>query len=559
MSQNRPFETLPTHFIPALLGGPIERLVSEQLESGVATTADETCDAIEAWFKFVGSLLISEYLNTGAPDSRLNRYVFAALKSGKGMFLGQWVAAGRECLESLQSYWAEGNAPTWSGLKNLDFGFPDDLEHPVSRLIAFRNSFSHGSFSQVEKEILEHGLLLETQVALLALDLIERPIYFPLPNGKVAALQGAEPGETCQTLENERPPSNILAYTPYVIIEDGRHSILAPALQIKQNAKDFSLTFGTLNTTLSEAALQAFQSALEIFHLEQRGYVHFEKGSIPNLPNRGIQIEGLEGALMGDRPLTLVQYRPGTGQIQLAASINHTIESTCSVGKPWRIIAEHPGGDPTVFARALMRQSELLLEKAEGDLEIQGGHLLNHVANAARALTVADKTVGYVVLDADKATYPDLNSEISWVDLLKSISFKGSGFRIILLALPSNKQSLPYDGDILMAPAPKTAAVDRSELNDFIKNWISKNGTIGVTALEWILEGGATTPLAWAEITSILSERNGGAPLPPAIEHALWALAPLTERKECEEGLVWYPAGGLNAGYGEAIKHSLSQ
>ena len=187
-----PFEDFNFSLLPAPLSSVISNLLKEQAENGVSTTADETCEAIEAWFKLVGGLLLAEYLDAGAPDHDLNRYAFASLESKRGLFVGQWVAQSRGCLNALNRVWVEGYEPTWPSLRNLNFGNPNDSTHPITRLISYRNKFSHGSFSQVENEIVEHGLLLEEQVKLLADDLSKRPICFTLPDASVGVLVGDE-------------------------------------------------------------------------------------------------------------------------------------------------------------------------------------------------------------------------------------------------------------------------------------------------------------------------------------------------------------------------------
>ena len=65
-SQPLPFTELELHRLPAPLSSALSNLVQEQQQSGLSTTADETCDAIEAWFKTVGGLLRQPGCN-GAP------------------------------------------------------------------------------------------------------------------------------------------------------------------------------------------------------------------------------------------------------------------------------------------------------------------------------------------------------------------------------------------------------------------------------------------------------------------------------------------------------------
>ena len=136
--RKHPFEGFNFKLLPAPLYTTISDLVKEQAENGVSTTADETCEAIEGWFKFIGGLLLAEYLDAGAPDHDLNRYAFASLESKRGLFVGQWVAQARGCLKALNREWDKGFEPTWQSFRNLDFGNPNDIEHPVTSLISYR-------------------------------------------------------------------------------------------------------------------------------------------------------------------------------------------------------------------------------------------------------------------------------------------------------------------------------------------------------------------------------------------------------------------------------------
>ena len=57
--------------------------------------------------------------------------------------IGSWVSIAR----NIQVFFAQRKIATVTkGLEQADFGTYGDNEHPVARLIAFRNDFAHGFF-----------------------------------------------------------------------------------------------------------------------------------------------------------------------------------------------------------------------------------------------------------------------------------------------------------------------------------------------------------------------------------------------------------------------------
>ena len=551
-----PFEGFNFSLLPDPLCGVISNLLKEQAENGVSTTADETCEAIEAWFKLVGGLLLAEYLDAGAPDHDLNRYAFASLESKRGLFVGQWVAQSRGCLNALNRVWGEGYEPTWPSLRNLNFGNPNDSTHPITRLISYRNKFSHGSFSQVENEIVEHGLLLEEQVKLLADDLSKRPICFTLPDATVGVLVGDEARKD----PDQKSPVDLPPYTPYVPLPNGKQRILAPALAVKPSEDCFLLLPSNMGALPDPTFLTRFEQALERFHREQQGYVRFGKDDIPQQGDSAAHgVEGFDSVIAEQNVLTLVEFRPGTGQKLLAGRLLGGIEKMLSKSAVWRVLDNHPGGSGIVFGRFLMRSAESVLSLPEGHMEEKDMSLAQSISTAGRLLAEPQKSVGVVIMDAERGAEKGPNEPLSVVDVCKTVSTSNSGFRLVLLSKPTFGGRLPHDGAVLAAPIPGAGKMDIRELETELRDWLDANGKVGELTLRWLCERPADSPLLLSDIVEEINRADKAYSLfPPAVEHALLTAAPFIDRRIDEGQISLQPAGGYDGDYHNSLKEFLS-
>ena len=119
---------------PSPIARAIEILMAEIEESGTETTADETASLIEATLCHLGRLWVAEYLELvgsqeDAISSDLNERIFERLSLGKPVLIGQWVALARV----IRDHFERIKAGTVKGLAQVDFGQPEDSNHPVSR------------------------------------------------------------------------------------------------------------------------------------------------------------------------------------------------------------------------------------------------------------------------------------------------------------------------------------------------------------------------------------------------------------------------------------------
>ena len=156
--------------LPRPIALAVQEMLVEIDVSGEHTTADETVNLIEEVFSHLGRVWVAEYLNQEAFDENFNRALFETL--GRNVSIGQWISMSR----IIRSLFEEtGKSTLMTRLEAQDFGEQGDNEHPVAKLISYRNSFSHGSMSAVVDDIRKHRQLIEDVLMNLPC-LIEQPM-----------------------------------------------------------------------------------------------------------------------------------------------------------------------------------------------------------------------------------------------------------------------------------------------------------------------------------------------------------------------------------------------
>ena len=126
----------------------VENLLLEIDVSGEETTGDETSLLIEQYYGHVGRLWVSEYLNTGKSDELINKLLYDFLRSN--VTTGQWVLISR----TIKNYFIKQKINTFlDGLIEEDFGGQNETDSDTSKLIHYRNLFSHGSLEVSLEEI----------------------------------------------------------------------------------------------------------------------------------------------------------------------------------------------------------------------------------------------------------------------------------------------------------------------------------------------------------------------------------------------------------------------
>ena len=406
-------------------------------------------------------------------------------------------------------------------------------------------------------KLLSTAFFSRNRFKLVAGDLAKTPVCFTLPDGTVGVLVGEEGRKEPE----QKAPDDLPPYTPYVSLPNGKQRILAPALTVIPNEDRLLLMPSNMGSSSDVTFLVRFEQALERFHREQRGYVQFGEDSVLlNPDSEGHGVVGLDAAMAEGNVLTLLEYRPGMGQKLLAGRLVGGLEKLLSEVAVWRVLDNHPGSSGTVFGRCLLRMAETALSLPEGQMEEKGTSITQAVSTAGQLLGDAKKTVGMVIMDADRGTEKAPNELASVIDVCKAASTSHSGFRLVLLSIPTFGGRLPHDGPILSAPIPEAGQMDFHELETKLQNWHGVNGNVGMLMLKWLCERSSDTPLLLSDIVDEIVGPKDDSLFPPSVEHALWASAPFIDRNIADKGkILLQPAGGYGGSYHNSLKEILSE
>lgn len=546
-----PFSRLDPHVLPPPLSTSLEALFVERDRGRRATAAADTAAAIEAWFSIVGALLLAEYMDAGAVDDNVNRRIFQALEQKRAPSLGRLLGVARACQQSLRDR-SVHHPPIWPSLDRIDCSDADDSTHPAVRLLAFRNSFSHGSFTRADADTREHALLLARQLRLVIDDLADRPLRYKLPTGETCVLQG--PGGTVtSTRPSSTAPEHLAPFVPFVTVSEGSTRVVGPILQVVRRGDGWRLELGRLGSPAS-VEWRKLGDALDRYRREKSGYVQFGD-LVPRRPDSNPHgVPGFEGALARNA-IVLIAYRPGTGQANLAARLLTFMHTMSSPARIWRVVPDHPGSSGVAFGRFLLRLAEEARAGKPVVEDLAGRGLIDAVLAADASLTKAGKSVGVIVMDAGLAGSPS-TEEPRLTDIFERLSRGSGGYRLALLAEPTDEARIPRAGAALDAALPEPGMLDGVELAAAVRAWRTRQGAIADAVLGCVLDGAAATPVSVVAFAELVEARCGRPVFPPAVEHALWTAAPLLERHRdpTDERLsAWIPAGGVQGHYAAAL------
>lgn len=173
--------------LPPSLYHAVTKLQTARIEEGIATTPDETCELIEAFFLHLGRLWLAEFWH-----ALENQQISVQDKNTENLFLlslekllnnqlrtiGAWVGLSRQ----IHGLFVTHNLDTITeGLGSFSFGTMGDTNHVVAKLLQFRNNFAHGTFSAPENIIEEQYTLLD-QVFSRIPGLWQQPITVQIEN-----------------------------------------------------------------------------------------------------------------------------------------------------------------------------------------------------------------------------------------------------------------------------------------------------------------------------------------------------------------------------------------
>jgi len=480
---NTPFSDMETHLLPPPLSMLIDNLLSEQELHGINTTADETALLIEVWFKFLGGLMLSEYLNYGAPSKDLNRWLFSLLADKRPILSGTWIALARECKRSLEQTTDVEWQPKMNGLKAFDFGENVNSKNTIATLMYYRNHFSHGSFSQVEEEILEHGRLLEGEIRFLYQNLVDNPIYTLLINGNTVKLQGTKPFQYATTEINPIFSENIPPGTTFQKLANNKINYLSPAIKISNLSDDIwtleKWQISAKKELLPESLMEKFLENLETYRKEQYGFVKFDTTHIPNQASSlPLNVPRFDETFSSEGNFTRINYHSGTDQYLLAAKLLNEVNKSSNSSYIWRVIinehSAHPSQNGNVFARSLLRHTEMLLGYDSGSLETYNKDVLFNLKATGELLLKENKSLTCIMMDAENALVP-IDNGLSIAEVFNSIE---GGIKLILLSANTFYSNLPFDNEILYASLPPESEFNQQEFSQAISSWLKTDNKI---------------------------------------------------------------------------------
>ena len=323
------------HALPAPIAESIGIMLSEIEENGEHTTADELSHAIEAVLTYLGRLWVAEYIHLGTTaeadklDENLNRYLFDAL--GRKLLLGHWVGVARRVH---QHFTTRDLTPLTPSLLHQDFGTVGELEHPVAKLVSFRNAFSHGSFNTAVDDISNHRRLLEEMLEGLPALATGCPVVHNPETGEWVRCSGG--WERIVALPGEAPA----ALQPVSPLANGDQLQLYPLFWVEHSPTGYALRTGGGPRATHSASAAFERNALRLW-LER--YEHERKGHLDHSPlfsgSPALETELAERpgtALQAPDPgLILVEAHPGCTKARVIGALLAPGQRRDAPQPPW--------------------------------------------------------------------------------------------------------------------------------------------------------------------------------------------------------------------------------
>lgn len=526
-------EQLPIHLAEriAILNSNISR-------SGEQATAHELVAIIETVCGYLGRLWVAEYVHAGSLDATINRDLLDL--SSRPVLTGHWVSLARR----IRRLFCEQSIPTVvAGLKKVNFGEQDDPSHPVTRLIAYRNSFSHGSLASIIEDISTHRRLIEQLLADLPA-LWNQPIYCLTEEDGQAhlAVQG---WPLATTLTEHLEP----CLQPFILSTDGLTRLrLYPLLYAAQTEVGLTLRHGqnkgrqqTLETLFERETLRLWYGR---YQREQQGHLDFNE-MLRTRPHANLSpatFATVREAL--STPLSarvIVEAHPGCGKADLIAHLEGVSPPANRVVTAAYVI--EPGDlsqSGITFARFILRRTEAALGLDEKDLQSCNTELPASIVHAEQQLAAADLMllVGIEDLHHGVTCYQQETLSIADVFMLPS----GRAIKLLGTVHPERMgRHLPCDRRIVLhVPEPPEFSLE--ELRAALVQVCPEDDARGRLTLWALLQ--AKRPLTLFELCDAL-EAECQAALEPAVEQTLWRLWPLLRMDGSGDERRWHPLDGL--------------
>jgi hypothetical protein len=518
---------LPVHVARSVL-----RLRGAVEARGEHDCAPEVVALIEAVISFLGRLWVAEYLAAGAPDARLNRDLFDLL--GRRPLLGHWVSLARRIREI---FVAHALRTVVAGLDAVDYGSPDNPDHPVSRLIRYRNSFSHGSMAAVVEDIRLHRRLIAELMSLVPA-LIEQPIRWVGSDGGPPRLATLEWPLAPDRVGAGEPPLQ-----PFVVGAEGAILRLYPLLYVVETEEgpDLRTPDGRDRThpLTSLFEREALRIWYERYRHERRGHVKFDDVAVREVtPVPRAVFPELSEALADDAvSLILVEAHPGCGKTVVLTRLRELAPRGRFADVSIFVVSPGDLGQSGItFACFLLRRAEAALGLPDGTYADDPAQLLGALRDAKERLRHAGRRVLVGLEDLHFGYAPYRGEPLTVADVYRSLA--GGAITVVATSHVGRiPRRVVFDHRILV-PVPEASEVDRVSLARAVAELCPQGAPLRRRVLEQLVMH--EQPLSLFAICDRLEE-DGSPVFEPAVERALWDLRPLLRTQRDGSETSWAP------------------
>jgi len=510
--------------LPRLIALAVQEMLVEIDVSGEHTTADETVNLIEEVFSHLGRVWVAEYLKQGAFDENLNRYLFETL--GRNVSIGLWISMSRR----IRSLFKDNAKITiMSGLDDQDFGEQGDNEHPVSQLISYRNSFSHGSMKAVVDDIREHRQLIEDVLMNLPC-LIEQPMQVVVDeNGTCLQADGLwEPVK--------KAPSNALPLQPYVQSQKNEELLeFYPLLYVAQNEDAYELHCTSAKNTQHPVSKLFERESLRIWYeryeRESQGHLDFtevlSKKTLIEIPKKAF---GQLKDVISDhsKNLILIRAYPGCGK---SAAIAGLIDSKLkllpkdrfSAVALYEVKTDHLSQSGMTFANFLLRKIEKVLQLEEGYYKLKADSVVEKLDEAFEDLSVANKEILLGIEDLHLGQSLYRGEPVSVLDLYRKLP--GKPVTVVSTVLFGSVAGPLFFDEVIDWPVVEANSVEKEDLATVIKSLLDSSFTLRQEVLKVLsIQSSAVDCFTVCDALEGSGHENI---FEPAVERALCDLKPL--------------------------------
>lgn len=433
-----------------------------------------------------------------------------------------------------------GRTTVVEGLAELDFGSFGDTQHPIARLVSYRNSFGHGSMAGVTADIRKHRELIADVIRTVP-GLWTQPIYVTSP----------ETGSTHRAVRNW--PTHDLAdeasepLRPFMIGHDGERLDLYPLYYLSESDEGRAL-----RSSFSSKAAHPVGRIFELTRMADwyRRYLHEARGHLSESDRGEAQIktasaldwpqrppdvrDALNSALNGVNNLILVEAHPGTGGGRaLAGVFDGSLDiSAFDAVLGWSVTPWQLTQSGVTLAQQLLRTIEGMLGHPDGHLKASTADVLTGLKGGMAELSSVGKRVLLVIDGIHRGVDAYRGEPTALLQLYRALA--NGPITVLATTCPGAtpiSEKIPFDVKIAW---PVSETVDPSALAASISA-LCKGRALHTEVLKTLM---ALDDAAHLFQLCDLLDAAGHAVFEPAVERALWDMRPVLsvsrERREIE-------------------------